>query len=221
MQRHFEHELTELRDRLMSMASYAAASVTTAVRALVERDDTLAAKVKVDDAILDRLEMEIDEISIHLLSKAPLARDLRLITIAMKISQNLERIGDEATTIGRRVLLLNEEPQLRSSEDMSSIANQALGMLRAALESFISQNPEQARQIIPQDKPINAFHKALEKELTEWMMRDPAVIRRAMSLIVISKCLERIGDHAKNIAEEVVYLCEAQDIRHQTLPATP
>src|SRR5439155_3984369 len=214
MERNFDEELVELRDKLVTMASHASASVTNAIQALVNRDDRLARRVKDEDAILDRLEMEVDEMAVQLLAKAPLASDLRLLTIAMKVSQNLERVGDEATTISRRVLALNREPQLRPPEDLSGIAAMALAMLKRARESFIAQNSEKASEVIPQDEGINAFHRNLEKELTDLMIRDSASVRRCLNLIVISKSLERIADHATNIAEQVVYLCEARDIRH-------
>jgi len=214
MERNFDEELVELRDKLVTMASHASASVTNAIQALVNRDDRLARRVKDEDAILDRLEMEVDEMAVQLLAKAPLASDLRLLTIAMKVSQNLERVGDEATTISRRVMALNREPQLRPPEDLSGIAAMALAMLKRARESFIAQNSEKASEVIPQDEGINAFHRNLEKELTDLMIRDSASVRRCLNLIVISKSLERIADHATNIAEQVVYLCEARDIRH-------
>ena len=218
MQRHFDQELGELRERLLTMGSYAAASVTNAIKALLERDDDLARKVKSDDQVLDRLEMEIDGIAIRLLAKAPLASDLRFITIAMKISHNLERVGDEATTIGRRAILLNCEPQLRPLEELARNGSLGLTMLKEALDSFVNHDPDKARQIIPRDQEINRSHKQLEHDLIEVMGGDPSAIRRCLNLIVISKSIERIADHATNIAEEVVYLYEARDIRHPAAP---
>jgi phosphate transport system protein len=196
------------------MASYAESSVTRAVRALVERNDDLARQVMADDAIVDQLEIGIDELSIQLLSKAPLATDLRLITVAMKISHDLERVSDEATTIARRSLELSHEPQLKPYVDIPRMATMALDMLKEALDAFVNRDPAKARAIVPRDKEVDALNKQLHRELAGYMVESPATVTRSLNLMVISKCLERVGDHAANIAEEVVYLYEARDIRH-------
>lgn len=214
MQTHFEHGLAELKNKLLTMASHAEAAVTNAVKALVDRDDQLAQKVDEDDQILDQFEMEIDEMAIQLLSKAPLASDLRLITVAMKIAQNLERVGDEATKIARRAKELNQEPQLKPYVDLPNMAKVALNMLKTALDSFVNREPESAREIIPRDEEVDLLNKQLHRELASYMVEKPSTITRCLNLMVISKSLERIADHATNVAEEVVYLCEARDIRH-------
>jgi phosphate transport system protein len=214
MQTHFDQGLAELKNKLLTMATHAEAAVTNAVKALVDRDDQLAQKVDDDDAILDQFEMEIDEMAILLLSKAPLASDLRLITVAMKISQNLERVGDEATKIARRARDLNEEPQLKPYVDIPNMAKTALNMLKTALDSFVNREPDNARKVIPRDKEVDLLNKQLHRELASYMVEKPSTITRCLNLMVISKSLERIADHATNVAEEVVYLCEARDIRH-------
>jgi phosphate transport system protein len=214
MQTHFEQELGELKNKLLTMASHAEIAVTNAIKALMDRNDALAQKVDEDDAILDQFEMEIDEMAIQLLSKAPLASDLRLITVAMKISQNLERVGDEATKIARRARELNEEPQLKPYVDIPNMAKTALEMLKTALDSFVNREPENARKVIPRDKEVDTLNKQLHRELASYMVEKPNTITRCLNLMVISKSLERIADHATNVAEEVVYLCEARDIRH-------
>lgn len=214
MQTHFEHELADLKNKLLTMASHAETAVTSAIKALVERDDALAQKVDEDDEIVDQFEIEIDEMAINLLAKAPLASDLRLITVAMKISQNLERVGDEATKIARRARDLSEEPQLKPYVDIPKMAEIALRMLKTALDSFVNRDPESARQVIPRDKEVDSLNKQLHRELASYMVEKPSTITRCLHLMVISKSLERIADHATNVAEEVVYLCEAQDIRH-------
>jgi phosphate transport system protein len=214
MQTHFEQDLGELKNKLLTMASHAETAVTNAIKALIDRDDALARKVDEDDAILDQFEMEIDEMAIQLLSKAPLASDLRLITVAMKISQNLERVGDEATKIARRARDLNEEPQLKPYVDIPNMAKTALNMLKTALDSFVNREPENARKVIPRDKEVDSLNKQLHRELASYMVEKPSTITRCLNLMVISKSLERIADHATNVAEEVVYLCEARDIRH-------
>ena len=214
MQRHFDQELTALKDKLLTMAGYAEASVSQAVQSVIERDEKLARKVKEGDDIVDRYEIEIDELAIHLLAKAPLASDLRLITVAMKISQNLERIGDEATTIARRSVDLLQEPQLKAFVDIPRMASIALSMLKAALDSFVNREPEKAAAVVPQDKEVDGINKQMHRELSSYMIENPATITRCLNLMVVCKSLERIADHATNIAEEVVYLYEARDIRH-------
>ena len=211
---HFEQELAELKKKLLVMASNAESSVSRAIRSFTDRDDDLARRVKVDDSILDEFEKEIDELSIHLLAKAPLASELRLITVAMKISHDLERVGDEATTISRRVLELNQEPQLHTEVDIPTMATMGLTMLKESLEAFVNRDPAKARAIIPRDKQIDSLNKQLHRELASYMVERPATITRCLNLMTISKSLERIGDHATNIAEEVVYLAEGEDIRH-------
>lgn len=214
MQRPFDIELAKLKEKLLLMAGTAEASVQNAVRALVERDSVLAEKVKADDDLLDRFEMEVDEMAINLLSMAPLATDLRAVTVAMKISHDLERVGDEATSIAKRVMELNREPQLKEHVDIPKMARLATELLRSALDAFVHQRPDQARLLIPADDEVDQLHKQMSRELTFLMEQDKANIRRCLNLIVIIKRLERVADHATNIAEDVVYLHEAADIRH-------
>src|SRR5690242_19073027 len=211
---HFENQLAELKDKLLTMASHAEGSVNKAIKSLVDRDDELARRVMNDDVIVDQLEKDIDELSIQLLAKAPLATDLRLITVAMKISHDLERVSDEATTIARRSIELSLEPQLKPYVDIPRMASMALEMLKEALDAFVNRQPVKARAIIPRDKEVDALNKQLHRELSSYMVERPSTITRCLNLMVISKCLERVADHATNVAEEVVYLYEARDIRH-------
>jgi len=211
---HFDQELDELKKKLLVMAGNAETAVSRAIRSFTDRDDDLARRVKQDDTILDEFEKEIDEVAINLLAKAPLASELRLITVAMKISHDLERVGDEATTISRRALELNQEPKLHTEVDLPNMATLGLAMLKEALEAFVNRNPAKARAIIPRDKQIDSLNKQLQRELASYMVERPATITRCLNLMTISKSLERIGDHATNIAEEVVYLHEGEDIRH-------
>src|ERR1043166_1830574 len=214
MTRQLEQELNELKQKLLSMGGYAEASVTKAIKALIDRDDDLAREVKESDTIIDRHEIEVDEMAIHLLSKAPLASDLRFITVAMKISQNLERVADEACTIARRSIELSQEPQLKPYVDIPRMATIALQMLKSALDAFVNRTPDEARAIIPKDKEVDLINKQLHRELSSFMIERPTTISRCLNLMVISKSIERIADRATNIAEEVVYLYEARDIRH-------
>jgi phosphate transport system protein len=196
------------------MASHAESAVTRAMRSLVERDESLARQVQQDDNILDQFEIEVDDTAIHLLAKAPLATELRLITVAMKISQNLERVGDEAVTMARRAVDLNAEPQLKPYVDLPRMATMSLAMLRDSITAFVNRQPDLARSVIPRDQDVDDLNRQLHRELSSYMVERPTTITRCLHLMVISKALERIADHATNIAEEVVYLYEAKDIRH-------
>ena len=210
----FDEELQKLKDKLLAMASHAESAVSRSIRSLTERDDALAQQVQQDDNILDRYEIEIDDIAIHLLSMAPVASTLRLITVAMKISQNLERVGDEAVKIARRAIDLNAEPQLKPYVDLPRMAQMSLKMLRGALDAFVERQPDGARTIIPSDAEVDKLNRQLHRELSSFMVESPSNISRCLSLMAISRSLERVADHATNIAEEVVYLYEARDIRH-------
>lgn len=211
---HYSAEMDRLKQSLLAMASHAESAVARAIRALVDRDDALARSVIEDDAVLDQFEIEIDDTAIHLLAKAPLATDLRMTTVAMKVSQNLERVGDSAVTIARRAIDLGAEPQLKPYVDIPRMAAMSLEMLRDSITAFISREPARARAVIPKDLEVDNLNRQLHRELASYMVERPATISRCLHLMVISKSLERIADHATNVAEEVVYLYEAVDIRH-------
>lgn len=214
MENHFEMGLDALRQKILLMASRAETAVNQSVQALVQRDYDLAVRVREDDNIIDQFEVEIDEMAIVLLTKAPLASNLRLITVAMKVSQNLERIGDEATKIARRARDLAQEPPVKINFDVNRMASLSLGMVKDALDAFVQRDSAAARALIPRDKEVDALNKEIHQQLAQHMTENPDTIGRCLHWIVAAKSLERIADHAKNIAEEVVYLCEAQDIRH-------
>jgi phosphate transport system protein len=211
---HFEQELSAFKNTLLTMASHAESAVRRAVESLVQRDSDLAQRVRADDTVIDRFEVEVDEMAIGLLAKAQLASDLRLIAVTMKISQNLERVGDEACKIAGRARDLAQEPPLKLMVPIPQLADQALHMLKASLDSFVNQDPAAARALIPQDKRVDALNKEIHHQLADHMISSPETITRCLALMVAAKSLERIADHAKNVAEEVVYLCEAEDIRH-------
>jgi phosphate transport system protein len=214
MEHHFDTELDVLKQKLLTMASHAETAVNQALQALNQRDLDLALRVKDDDRIIDQFEVEIDDLAIQLLTKAPLASNLRLVTVAMKISQNLERVGDEASKIAKRARDLSKEPPVKLAIDLPRMAGLALAMLKGALDAFVNQDPAAARAIIPRDKEVDALNKQIHEDLAQHMVANPDTIGRCLNWMVASKSLERIADHAKNVAEEVVYLCEAQDIRH-------
>ncbi len=223
MQTHLEKELSDLKEKLLTMASYAETAVRNAIEALTTRNQELAQSVRKNDEVIDRFEREVDEMAIQLLAKAPLASNLRLITVAMKVSQNLERVGDEASKISNRARDLAQEPPLKLVVDIPRMANLALQMLKTALDAFVNHDPATARALIPQDKEVDLLNKQIYRELANQMIENPDTIARCLNLIVVAKSLERIADHATNVSEEVVYLCEAQDIRHTgkagTVPA--
>jgi phosphate transport system protein len=210
----FEHELDTLQQRLLTMGSHAQAAVGRAVKALLDRNDDHAWQVKEDDRILDELEMEVDELAVALLAKAPLATNLRLITVAMKISQNLERIGDEATTIARRALALNALAQIEPTVDLPSLTAKSLALLKDALSAFLNRDAAQALAVVPRDKEVDVLNRQIQHELTDHMVADREAIPRCLHLMVVAKSLERVADHATNIAEEAVFLFEGRDVRH-------
>ena len=214
MDNYFELGLDELRQKLLLMGSHSEAAVNGAVEALMQRNHDLAVKVRRDDDVIDQFEVEIDDMAIHLLTKAPLATNLRLVTVAMKISQNLERIGDEATKIAKRAKDLSQEAPIKLQLDMPRLARMALAMVKDSLDSFVHRDSAAARAVIPRDKEVDALNREMHAALATHMMENPDTIARCLHWIVSAKSLERIADHAKNIAEDVVYLCEAQDIRH-------
>ena len=220
MEHHFDMDLGELKQKVLTMASHAETAVNDAVRALVERDYDLALRVKDNDRVLDQFEVEIDDLAIHILAKAPLASDLRLVTVAMKISQNLERVGDEAAKIAKRARDLSQEPPVKVHVDLPRMASLALKMLKAALDSFVNRDSVAARAVIPRDKEVDGLNKMINNQLAQYMVENPDAIKRCLNLMVVSKSLERIADHATNVAEDVVYLCEAQDIRHPGIGKT-
>ena len=214
-------ELDGLKQKLLTMASHSETAVNEAVRALVERNYDLTVKVKDNDDVIDQLELEVDEMAIHLLAKAPLAGDLRFVMVAMKISNNLERVGDEATKIAKRARDLNAEPPVKVTVDLPRMAGLALGMLKASLDAFVNRDATAARAVIPCDKAVDELNKSINNSLADFMVANPDTVKRCLHLITASKSLERIADHATNVAEEVVYLYEGRDIRHMGANRSP
>ena len=214
MENYTEPGLELLKQKLLTMASHAETAVNEALQALQQRDIDLALRVKEKDRAIDQFEVEIDDLVIQLLTRAPLAYNLRFVTIAMKVSQDLERIGDEATKIAKRARDLAQEPPVKIVLDLPRMAGLALEMLKDALDAFVNRDSAAARAIIPRDKEVDALNKRIHNLLAQHMVENPDTIARCLHLMVVSKSLERIADHATNVAEDVVYLCEAQDIRH-------
>ncbi|MDB4689298.1 phosphate signaling complex protein PhoU [Verrucomicrobia bacterium] len=207
--------IDQLKRMLLRMASNAEQCVQKAVHSLVNRDQTSALSAKEQDSVIDQLEKDVDELAMKLLAFGPAEDNLRFISMAMKISTELERVGDEATTLSRRSLELMKEEPLRPEVDIQHIAQMVVEMLKAALDAFVYRRPDEARQIILKDKEVDRLNKSIYKAMTQRMISDSGCVTRCLHYITISKSFERIGDHASNIAEEVVFLCEARDIRHE------
>ena len=210
----FAIELAALKEKLLVMAGYAETAVNRAVKALMRRDDDLARRTREEDDLIDELELEVDDIALRLLERKPDAFEVRFITMAMKIANNLERVGDEATTISRRVTELSQEPQLLQAAEVPRMAVLAVDMLKDALDAFVHRDATKARSVIPRDAAVDELNLRLHGELAVLMAQRPSTISRSLNLMVICKSLERIADHATNVAEEVVYLYEGHDIRH-------
>jgi phosphate transport system protein len=211
-----ESELRSLKQQLLVMGSHAEAAVNRAVRAILRRDDDLARRTREDDTIIDRLELEIDHGVLALLGRAPESFQLRLLTAIMRIARELERVGDEATTISRRCIELGNEPPLKFQLALPKLAGLSLEMLKEALDAFVSGDSTRARTVIPRDDEVDRMHQDLHRELAARMAQKPEDITRCLQLMIIIKSLERIADHATNVAEIVVYLYEGRDIRHAT-----
>jgi phosphate transport system protein len=215
MQRHFHEELEALKQTLLAMAGLVEDQIRRAIRALVEHDGDLAEEVIERDREVNNYDVEIDEKCVELLAlHQPTAKDLRFITTAMKIVTDLERIGDQAVNIAQRVLELNREPQLKPYIDLPRMAEKAQRMVKDSLDAFVARDTELARQVCAKDAEVDALKEQLFRELLTFMMADPKTISRAIRLILISRFLERVADHATNIAEMVIYLVESKMVRH-------
>ncbi len=215
----FEQELRTLRERLVAMGGRCEAQITLAMEALAERDDELAKKVIEGDQVIDRDEVEIDELALQILAtRQPVASDLRFITMSLKFVTDLERIGDLAAGIAKRALELNRLPALETSVDLSSMANLAQKNLKAALDSFVHKDADRASAVIAADREIDKKNASLFAELLAHVATDPATVTRVLPLTSVCRYLERVGDHVKNLAEEVVYMVRAQDVRHRPPP---
>ncbi|MEK6548797.1 MAG: phosphate signaling complex protein PhoU [Nitrospirota bacterium] len=215
MHRHFDDELQSLKEKILRMGGLAEEQVQGALRALIERDPDLARKIIENDRRVNTLDVEVDEDCLRLLAlQQPTARDLRFITTAMKISTELERISDLAENICERAIELNEEPQLKPYIDIPRMANWALKMVKDALDAFVNHDAELARKVCRDDDFVDDLTHQLFRELLSFMLENPQTITRAIRITFIAKYLERIADHATNVAELVVYLVEGKIIRH-------
>ena len=218
--RAYESQLAKLRSYVLEMGGLVEDQIAQAVRALIERDDALARATMERDHTVNRLDVEIDDLSLKLLAlHQPAARDLRLITTALKITTDLERIGDIATHIAERAIELAAEPPLKAYVDIPAMASLASSMLHRSLDAFVRDDVELALEVCASDDTIDRVHAHLVRDLLGIMGQHPASISRTMRLLFVSKYLERVGDHATNIAEMVIFMVKGRSIRHMdTVP---
>ncbi|HTY77925.1 MAG TPA: phosphate signaling complex protein PhoU [Candidatus Bathyarchaeia archaeon] len=215
MQRHFHEELESLKQTLLAMGGLVEEQIRQVMRALVERDDALAQNVVERDQQVNAYDLEVDETCVNLLAlHQPAAGDLRFITTAMKIVTDLERMGDQAVNIAQRVLELNREPQLKPYIDLPRMAESAQRMVKESLDAFVARDTELARKVCAEDAEVDALKEQIFRELLTFMMADARTIPRAIRLVLISRFLERLADHATNIAEMVIYLVDGKMVRH-------
>jgi phosphate transport system protein len=213
--RHFEQDLEALKAKLLEMSALVENSVYRSVQAVVERNPELAQQVIATEARINKLEIEVDENAIRLLAlQQPVAADLRLITVAIKINNDLERMGDLAVSIAERALQLVREPVIQPSVDIPYIAGLVQSMVRKALDSFVSRDAELARSVLVSDDAVDQLRTANYHELISFMEREPQHIPQAFQLISVVRNLERIADHATNVAEDVLFLVKGIDVRH-------
>jgi phosphate transport system protein len=215
MQRHFHDELESLKQTLLAMGGLVEDQIRRVMRALLERNDALAQEVIDRDRQVNTYDVDVDEQCVELLAlHQPTAVDLRFITTAMKIVTDLERIGDQAVNIAQRTIELNREPQLKPYIDLPRMAELAQKMVKESLDAFVARDTHQARRVCGADAEVDALKEQLFRELLTFMMEDARTIPRAIRLILISRFLERVADHATNIAEMVIYLVEGKLVRH-------
>jgi phosphate transport system protein len=218
--RGYESQLGKLRSYVLEMGGLVEDQIAQAIRALLERDQRLARATIQRDHTVNRLDVEIDDLSLKLLAlHQPAARDLRLITTALKITTDLERIGDLATHIAERAIELAAEPPLKPYVDIPAMASLASSMVHRSLDAFVRDDVDLALEVCASDDTIDTLHAQVVRDLLVIMGRDPASISRTMRLLFVSKYLERIGDHATNIAEMVIFMVKGRSIRHMdTVP---
>ena len=213
----FDEALGNLRNDLLMMAGLAEHSLRGAINGLFQRDDILCAKAITDDEEVDQLEKQIDKIGLEILLRyQPVASDLRQVVSVMKLSPNVERVADEATNIAECARRLNRHPPLAEVNLIVPIQAHASSMFKDSIDAFVREDVELARAIVSRDEQLDDMNASANRLLTERMMQDRDQLRGYLNLILISRCLERVGDHAANIAEDAVYAAAAEDIRYST-----
>ena len=211
----YDAELNEIREKILIMGGKVELMIANALKALLERDSALAESVKLMDHEVNGMEVAIDERCLQVLAtRQPAARDLRFLTLALKIVTDLERIGDQCRNIASRVIELNQEPPLKPYIDLPRMAEAAAHMVKESLDAFVRGDDELALKVCRDDQFVDDLNEQIQRELLTFMMGDPSTISRAIRVNYLSKCLERIADHATNIAEMVIFMVKGKDIRH-------
>lgn len=218
MERRLDHDLDRVRQTLLKMGGVVEGMVAKATQALLERQTPLSHQVIETDREVDQLEIEIDE-ACHLIlgTKQPTASDLRFLVAVMKINSDLERIGDSAVNIAQSVEQLNEQPPLKPYIDLPHMSGLVQAMVRKSLDAFVNRDVELATEVCRSDDDVDGLYKQIFRELLTYMIEDPKTVSRALHLLLISRNMERIADHATNIAEDVIYYVEGRDIRHSSM----
>lgn len=212
----FDEALGSLRNNVLTMASLTEECLNKAITGLLDRDSELCATAIADDEEIDQLEKQVDKDGIDLLLRfQPVASDLRRVVSAMKLSPNIERIADQATNIARRARKLNQHPALPEVALIEPMHRHALAMFKDSLDAYLRGEVQLARSVIERDNELDEMNSAANRRLIERMAQDPEQLRGYLNLIFVSRCLERVGDHATNMAEEAVFAVAAEDIRHQ------
>jgi phosphate transport system protein len=217
----FDESLAALRNNVLMMAGLTERSLERAMKGLVNRDDNICATAIADDEEIDQLEKQIDKDGVDILLRfQPVASDLRRVVAAMKLSSNLERMADMATTIARRARKLNQHPPLAEVELIRPMYDHAMSMFKDSVDAFAREDVDLARAVVPRDQKLDDLNRMASHKLVDRMAQDPDQLRGYLNLIFVGRCLERVGDHATNIAEDAVYAAAAEDIRHQTAAAS-
>jgi phosphate transport system protein len=218
----FDEALSSLRNNVLMMAGLTERSLDRAMKGLFQRDNDLCANAIADDEEIDQLEKQIDKDGVDILLRfQPVASDLRRVVSAMKLSSNLERMADQATTIARRARKLNKHPPLPEVELIRPMWDQALSMFKDSIDAYVREDVDLGRAVVPRDEKLDALNRTASKKLIDRMAQDPDALRGYLNLIFIGRALERVGDHATNMAEDAVYAAAAEDIRHQPfVPST-
>jgi phosphate transport system protein len=212
----FDEALASLRNNVLMMAGLTERAFDRAMKGLLERNDDLCANAIADDEEIDQLEKQIDKDGIDLLLRfQPVASDLRRVVAAMKLSPNIERVADQATNVARRARKLNRHPALSETELIEPLYALAMSMFKDSIDSYTREDVPFAMAIIPRDEELDEMNATVQKQLIDRMGQDPDQLRGYLNLIFIARCMERVGDHATNIAEDAVYAAAAEDIRHQ------
>ena len=220
--RHFQEELEQLKTRLLEMGGLAEEQVRVAVKALVDRDRDLIEHVLTGDEPINKLHIEIDGRCFTLLAlHQPMAVDLRAIVSAVKINTDLERVGDLAINIAEAARRYAQHPAVKKLIDIPRMASIAQSMLRDALDAFVRRDMVLAQHVLDEDDKLDSLKTQVFRELLTYMLQDPGTIEAALDLILISRHLERIGDHATNIAEDVIFMVSARDVRHHADESQP